>query len=336
MSTTCTEHLISQCNLFVCVRVWGTGMGETRWHTLRTALNSFAAAVLSATILSATVSARTDKPAPIRVKGSFVIAAICKDGIIVASDSRGTFKDTQGRRIAYYDTNQKIFPIGNNLIADTGYASLNDRKVSFLSEFMARFANSSYSRVEVNQLPASYFNYASQVLSERGGESAKVQTLVFAGFEHHKPLLCVYEGEGSRATKCSNVGYLSSPKQQIAGLEKASKLSFQEAARVMQATIEDYAAAVQPGSVGGPVVIRTITRFESRWFDKIPDWPHWSSFADLAEDYKNERVLFHLMPGIVKVQLDTLIEDGASWARAAVAANPAADTPVLDSSRREQ
>src|SRR5215475_1057191 len=96
-------------------------------------------------------------PAPIRVKGSFVIAAICKDGIVVASDSRGTLKDRRGRRIAYYELNQKIFPIGHKLIADTGYASLNDPKISFLSALMSRFAQDSLSQVDIHQLPHSYF-----------------------------------------------------------------------------------------------------------------------------------------------------------------------------------
>src|SRR5438045_8673685 len=82
---------------------------------------------------------RKPSAAPLRIKGSFVIAAICRDGIIVASDSRGTFKDSSGRRLAYYDVNQKIFPFGDNLVADTGYASLNDQHTSFLSALMASF-----------------------------------------------------------------------------------------------------------------------------------------------------------------------------------------------------
>ena len=86
--------------------------------------------------------------ASIRIKGSFVIAAICKDGIIVASDSRGTLKDKRGRRIAYYDNNQKIFPMGNSLIADTGYTSLNDPKISFLSSLMSGFASNPLSRAD--------------------------------------------------------------------------------------------------------------------------------------------------------------------------------------------
>ena len=102
----------------------------------------------------------------------------------------------------------------------------------------------------------------------------------------------------------------------------------------MQRTIDDFAAAVQPGSVGGPVVIRTITRSTSRWLEKPPFWPNWQTFTDLEEDYKSQRVLFHLMPGVSKAQLDTLIDDGASWTRFGQASNlknSPRDAAVIDS-----
>ncbi|HXW93527.1 MAG TPA: hypothetical protein VEK33_23455 [Terriglobales bacterium] len=272
--------------------------------------------------------------APIHVKGSFVIAAICKDGIIVASDSRGMLKDRHGRRIAYYDVNQKIFPIANKLIADTGYASLNDARISFLPALMSRFARSPGSRVDVDQLPASYFTYAGSVLGAAGVLSAKVQTLVFAGFKEGRPILCIYEGESSRTTSCRSSGYLSSPKQEILGLQNVRSLSFGDAAQVMKKTIDDYAAAVQPGSVGGPVVLRVITRSDSEWFGSRPDWPNWQSFADLAYDYRMSRVPFYLMPGIGKAQLNELVDDGANWVRLGQTTNsqkPGVVAPVIGS-----
>jgi hypothetical protein len=256
----------------------------------------------------------TSESAPLRIKGSYVIAAVCRDGIVVASDSRGVVKDRQGRRLAYYDINQKIFPVGNNLIADTGYASLNDPNISFLSALMLRFAGSRHSPTDVEDLPVSYFNYVDGILPAAGAKSAKIQTLVFAGFKDTTPKLCNYKGESSREVECRSTGYLSSPNEKIAAFDKVDSLSFQEAARVMQKTIDDYAAAIQPGSVGGPVVIRTITPSKSGWLSKPPAWPNWSSFADLAKDYNAGRLPFHLMPGINKAQLDTLIDESAAWA----------------------
>jgi len=290
--------------------------------------------LLSSTVLHTVAGTNSRQVQPLRIKGSFVIAAICKDGIIVASDSRGTLKNREGRRIAYYDINQKIFPIGDKVIADTGYASLNDAKVSFLSALMSRFSQSPLSYVDVEQLPNSYFKYASIILPAAGAESAKLQTLVFAGYEKARPTLCIYEGESGRGIKCRNSGYLSSPHQQIFEFGNVSSLSFGDAAQIMKQTIDDYAAAVQPGLVGGPVVMRTITTSSSKWFDTPPNWPNWQAFTDLAEDYKNNRIPFHLMPGINKEQLDRLIDDGAAWVRlgqTSSARGSTADVPVIGS-----
>jgi len=298
----------------------------------------FALAVMVGAVTSVSVAGDSAQPAPVRVKGSFVIAAICKDGIIVASDSRGMLKDRQGRRLAYYDTNQKIFPIGDKLIADTGYASLNDPNISFLAALMLRFANNPFSRVEVEQLPNSYFSFAASLLPSAGADSAKLQTLVFAGFTRNKPKLCIYHGESGRTLDCSSAGYVSSPKERILGLQNVQNMSFPEAAQVMRKTIDDYAAAVQPGLVGGPVVIRTITHSGSQWVASHPDWPTWNSFTDLADDYKTNHVSFQLMPGVRRAQLDTLISEGDAWARAGHVASiqrPSGNAPVIGSSRTQ-
>jgi 20S proteasome alpha/beta subunit len=276
---------------------------------------AMAGALLCLSLLAPLASAKSARKAPIRVKGSFVIAAVCKDGIIVASDSRGTLKNRQGQRIAYYDVNQKIFPIGNSVIADTGYASLNDPKVSFLSALMSDFAGNPRSHAGVEQLPTSYFKFVNATLPADGADSAKVQTLMFAGYSHGKPVLCIYKGESSRRLVCRSSGYFDSPSIEIAGLKQVASLSFDQAARVMRAAISNYATAISPGPVGGPVVVRVITPSRSQWWGSHPRWPNWSSFEDLSRDYQASRIPFHLLPGADKADLDALVEEGAAWAR---------------------
>ncbi len=271
--------------------------------------------VLCLALFPSLMAATSGSVPPLRIKGSFVIAAICKDGIIVASDSRGTLKNHQGRRIAYYDVNQKIFPIGKSVIADTGYASLNDPKISFLSALMSDFASNLRAHTGVEQLPTSYFRYVNATLPANGADSAKVQTLMFAGYEASRPVLCIYKGESSRKMMCRSSGYFASPNIEIGGLERVSSLSFGQAARIMRRAISDYAAAISPGPVGGPVVVRVITPLRAEWFGAHPRWPNWSSFDDLAKDYQASRVRFHLLPGATKSDLDALVDEGAAWAR---------------------
>jgi hypothetical protein len=283
-------------------------LGQGFWGWLFTAL-------LVGTSVGSTIQSTTVPP-PVRVKGSYVIAAICRDGIIVASDSRGMLKDVRGRRIAYYDTNQKIFPLGNKIIADTGYASLNDPQISFLSALMFRFADTEGAYADVDEIPHSYFQFAERALPRAGADSAKFQTLMFAGYKGVRPELCIYEGQSTQKVSCTFSGYLSSPRQQISGLKDLRSLSFDRTAQIMRKTIEDYAAAVQPGLVGGPVVLRIITRTASEWLGGHPEWPRWTSFSDLDRDYTQRHVLFHLMPGVAKTELDTLVDAGSAWAKA--------------------
>lgn len=292
-------------------------LSSSPWFSKRPAFrrSRLCAFLLMASLVACAVAQKPGTLQPVRVKGSFVIAAICRDGIIVASDSRGMLKDRVGRRIGYYDTNQKIYPMRDKLIADTGYASLNDPRISFLSALMSRFAKSESSRVEVDQLPTSYFKYSSDLLSNAGANSAKLQTLFFAGFKAKKPEICIYQGQSSHAVHCTFQGYLSSPGQHIDELRNLRAMTFAQAAAVMRKTIEEYAAAVRPGLVGGPVVIRTLTPSGSEWFGSHPDWPQWDSFNDLEKDYDSGRVPFELMPGVAKAELDSLIVEGAAWAR---------------------
>lgn len=296
--------------------------GTAPWAGVFTLLLCVITGLTSLTVPATAATALTRKPSPMRIKGSFVIAAVCKDGIIVASDSRGTLKDNNGRRLAYYDVNQKIFPMGNSLIADTGYASLDDPKLSFLSALMLQFAANERSHARVDQLPFSYFKYVDQVLPAEGAQSAKTQTLVFAGFDGAKPILCLYRGETSGKTSCRFSGYVSSPRKQITGLEKVGSLSFQQAATIMRKTIDDYATAISPGPVGGPVAVRVLTPSKSEWWGQHPDWPHWNSFADLANDYRSGRVSFQLMPGVNRADLDTLVDQGAAWAHSEQVGSP--------------
>lgn len=290
--------------------------GSNRWNAYRQAYVASLVSTLLVGISFGTTIQSTTVPEPFRVKGSFVIAAICRDGIIVASDSRGMLKNLQGRRIAYYDVNQKIFPLGGKLIADTGYASLNDPQISFLSALMLRFADTVGAHVDVDKTPDAYFRFAETVLPHAGADSAKLQTLIFAGYKGLQPELCIYDGQSTQRVTCTFSGYLSSPRERISGLKDLRSLSFNQAAQVMRTTIEDYATAVQPGLVGGPVVLRTITRTGSEWFGGHPEWPRWTSFSDLNRDYSQGNVLFHLMPGVARTELDTLVEAGSAWARA--------------------
>src|SRR5438552_17691390 len=69
----------------------------------------------------------TTQPSPsMVVHGSFAVVIICKDGIVVAADSRGTIENSQGKKLGYYDDVQKIFVINYNVLAYTGLDTIRN------------------------------------------------------------------------------------------------------------------------------------------------------------------------------------------------------------------
>ncbi len=51
---------------------------------------------------------------------------------------------------------------------------------------MSDFASSPRSHTRLEQLPSSYFTYVNATLPADGADSAKVQTLMFAGYDRDK------------------------------------------------------------------------------------------------------------------------------------------------------
>ncbi len=70
-------------------------------------------------------------------KGSLVIGVICKDGILMAADTRSSFAvDSLGKLIPYasVDGFKKIMPLGKFYIGFTGYSSFNNKHLTKIIE----------------------------------------------------------------------------------------------------------------------------------------------------------------------------------------------------------
>jgi hypothetical protein len=65
--------------------------------------------LLALLVLHTARGATTQFFPPMVAHGSFAMVIICKDGIVVATDSRGTIENSRGGRLGYYDDVQKLF-----------------------------------------------------------------------------------------------------------------------------------------------------------------------------------------------------------------------------------
>ncbi|MGA8618866.1 MAG: hypothetical protein WB660_10180 [Candidatus Sulfotelmatobacter sp.] len=77
-------------------------------------------ALLAVLVLYTARGATTQLSPSMVVHGSFAVVIICKDGIVVAADSRGTIQNSRGKKLGYYNDVQKVFVLNHNVLAYTG------------------------------------------------------------------------------------------------------------------------------------------------------------------------------------------------------------------------
>jgi len=63
----------------------------------------------------------------IKMHGTYQIAAICKDGIVVGTDTRCSIDDGNRHIMCYYDSVQKVFPFKNYAISSSGSMLINGK-----------------------------------------------------------------------------------------------------------------------------------------------------------------------------------------------------------------
>lgn len=126
------------------------------------------------------------------LKGSFVIVAICRDGIILASESRANIfdkTDKEQRPIAYYDGIQKIYPIGSVAMAETGQGLIMN---VFFSEIVNQFVQATGSSLRADQLLPMFISYCERQYPFMAVQEIKKQKLFSAGYINNHPTICYF------------------------------------------------------------------------------------------------------------------------------------------------
>lgn len=248
---------------------------------------------------------------PVGIRGSFVIAAICKDGIILASDSRANIfdkTDTSQRPIAYYDTIQKVFPIGTNALAETGQGLILG---TFFSAIVQDFAKRYAAPVSVETLLPSFISYCERAYPDRAVSEIRRQKLFAAGYKLGVPTICCFNEDqpGGRFGCVERAGYVESAPTLLSDYKPAHLLTMSaaETATLAEKAIRAYARHDDRWkTIGGPVSILLVTSFGTRWIKNQPPQQEWKGVRDLIKDYQGGRLPLHLIPPTTKKQLESL------------------------------
>jgi hypothetical protein len=248
---------------------------------------------------------------PIQIGGSFMVAVVCKDGILVAADSRGTVEDDGHRRLAYYDGVQKVFPLGTNALAYTGTDFIQNLHFSALVREFSKM-----SPTGVDQIIPAFLQFSDQ-LPEVARLQFRKQSLVVAGYINGAPSICYYnEAQNIGSKYACGFGLVSSDRTTLDeyGTQLATTTSA-EAAPLVEKAIKSYSRQHNEITIGGPIYIRLLTSSGQRWLSDAPQESSWTYLHDFAADYWKGKITLTLLPGINKSELDEVVRKGEVWSR---------------------
>jgi hypothetical protein len=249
------------------------------------------------------------------VGGSFIIAVTCKDGILVAADSRNTISNNFGKQLAYYDNVQKIFSFGKVAIAYTGHDTIQNL---YFGAIIDAFAKTISDEIPVDQVLPTFFSFIESNLPYEAQVQVKQQVLIAVGYKDGKPLGCYYnyaQTEGPKSS-CGTLTILSSDKT-IVDDNKANLFSmdFKELSELVHEAIYQYAEERNIIDIGGPVFILAITNDGPRWLSSVPMKRKWDNMHEFASIYWDGGVDLHLLPGVEKQEVEDLIRKGEIWSK---------------------
>ena len=243
------------------------------------------------------------------IRGSFVIAAICKDGIVVASESRGNIfdrTDPQQKPIAYFDTIQKTFPIGSNAIAETGQGIILEE---FFSSIVEKFVQGNPSG-QVNRLLPAFIAYCERALPLQKLQEIKKQRLFAAGYLQGRPTICYSKEEqpGDPFGCIQDQGYVQSDATLLSNYgTNLSSLPVRQVAELAKKAIQAYAKEGDRWkTIGGPIRILIITEKGTYWLEGEPPKQRWVNVQEFVQEYRQGKITIQTIPPAGKEQLDQL------------------------------
>lgn len=257
---------------------------------------------------------KCDETAPFSAGGSFAIAAVCRDGILLAADSRGTIKDACGRTLAYYDGVQKVFPIREAALAYTGQETIQNL---YFAALFRKFEQTANDDIPLNDLIPKFLEFTDSTLPREAGELVRSQKLIVAGYLDGTAAACYWSAAqtvGARF-RCG-LGLVSSGRTIIDDRkEKLRSMEAREVEALIREAIPRYAKDNNATDIGGPLYVRAILGHESLWLGDAPTPTEWTWLHDFVASYWAGEVQLHLLPGVTREDLEEVIRRGETWSR---------------------
>ncbi len=227
----------------------------------------------------------------LKVRGTYFIGAICKDGIVIGVDTRENLmtsnKKFPGGFLAYYDTIQKVFSINNFIIANQGNAFFGGKSLHF---YLKRFSSSEFA-ANCNTLNAlekidSFFKFQYPLLEQPflsvvsiTGGYVDGKAIICALW--HQKVLCVAKSGSIASDTKSNFLKLYDSNYSCVKMAKVIEKCIYEVARKTNST----------KMIGGPIMVLKITKDNKvHWIQHKPNTKPFDDFSEVLKAYKENRL----------------------------------------------
>ena len=224
--------------------------------------------------------------------GTFIASLICKNGIVVASDSRTVMYDTRGKVAVYYEETSKIFQFRNFLIAVAGQYTFKTTSIRNLIKGMLE-ANS-MSTLDLHSIHDSLLSYASKKLSTIEYYTLYMNQFIIAGYEHNIPTILYYDG--GKKQEFAGKGYITNLEEENDNTnlkENIAALTVEELIPVSIDLVKNVEMLRNKKDkwsiIGGPVSAASIIDNKVSWI-KDQNRNSFESILDFYQAYKNGKV----------------------------------------------
>ena len=136
---------------------------------------------------------------------TFIMAAICRNAIVVGADSRYSFIDRNSRVIAYFEGVQKIYQHQAFLMAISGQSTFDSLRLSGL---LKNFSLSHTEKMEFAEFFSEFTKYAKTVLNIKEYTELLENQFLVCGYINTKPIIQYYDGKGKKSKFISS-GYIT-------------------------------------------------------------------------------------------------------------------------------
>lgn len=189
-------------------------------------------------------------------RGTLIVSLICKDGILIASDSRASFTIGKGENekvYAYVENEQKIFTLTNFKLGMSGVSMLGKK---YLSEITKDF-NKKYGRDNTIEYSFGQFiKYLNTELNVNDSTIFEENQFIVAGYENSNPVTLGFSSKG-KVTEERLGGLIHSDAKFEGYLSKPTNLELtcKNIAPLLEAAIYKFAEDRKDYKIGGPINI---------------------------------------------------------------------------------